>query len=173
MATGDLNRRHFLKHLAGLSALALPGMQFVQTLRAAAPALKKQNKSIIILWMNGGPPTIDIWDLKPGQPTGGESRPMKTAVSGIEINEMLPTVAAQMKNLAIVRALSTNEGDHMRGRILMHTSRVPSPIVQYPSIGAMASYQLTPKEAALPGFISVGGAADGPGFLGMNYAPFT
>ena len=51
------NRRHFLRHLAGLSALALPGMQFVQALRASAPVLKKENKSLIILWLSGGPPT--------------------------------------------------------------------------------------------------------------------
>ncbi len=166
------DRRHFLKHLAGLSALALPGMQFVQGLRAAAPALKKENKSLIILWMSGGPPTIDIWDLKPGQPTGGEFKPIKTSVSGIEISEHLPTVAKQMKHLSIIRSLVTNEGDHTRGRILMHTSKVPSPVVNYPSLGAVASY-IIPKDIALPNFISVGRPADGPGFLGMNYAPFT
>jgi hypothetical protein len=167
------NRRHFLKHVAGMSALALPGLQFVQRLAAAAPALKKDNKSLIVLWMSGGPPTIDIWDLKPGSPTGGEFKPIPTSVSGIEISEHMPMVAKQMKHLAIIRSLVTNEGDHNRGRILMHTSRVPSPITTYPSIGAVASYNLTPKDLALPGFISIGRPADGPGFLGMNYAPFT
>jgi hypothetical protein len=167
------NRRHFLKHLAGMSVLALPGAQFIQRLRAAAPALKKQNKSLIVMWMGGGPPTIDIWDLKPGTPTGGEFKPIKTSASGVEICEHMPVTAKQMKHLTIVRALTTNEGDHNRGRILMHTSHVPSPIINYPSIGAVASYQLTPKDLALPGFISVNGVADGPGFLGMNYAPFT
>jgi hypothetical protein len=167
------NRRHFLKHLAGLSALALPGMHFVQSLRAAAPALKKQGKSLIVLWMSGGPPTIDIWDLKPGQETGGEFKPMKTAVPGVAICELMPTVARQMKHLSVIRSLVTSEGDHMRGRVLMHTSRGPSPIVNFPSIGSVVSYQLTPKELALPGFIAIGRPADGPGFLGMNYAPFT
>jgi hypothetical protein len=55
----------------------------------------------------------------------------------------------------------------------MHTARQPSLAVSYPSIGAVASQQLTPKELALPGFISIGRPSDGPGFLGMNYAPFT
>jgi uncharacterized protein (DUF1501 family) len=55
----------------------------------------------------------------------------------------------------------------------MHTARQPSIVTNYPSLGAVASYQLTAKELALPGFISIGRPADGPGFLGMNYAPFT
>src|SRR5262249_56210342 len=73
----------------------------------------------------------------------------------------------------IVRSLVTNEGDHARGRQLMHTSRVPSPVVNFPSVGSVASYVLGSKEASLPNFISIGRPADGPGFLGMNYAPFT
>lgn len=168
-----LDRRHFLKHLAGYSAMAVAGSHFVQGLASAAPVLKKHNKSLIILWMSGGPPTIDIWDLKPGQPTGGDFRPIKTDVSGIEISEHMPRVAKQMKHLAIVRSLATSEGDHNRGRVLMHTGRTPSPIVSYPSIGSLTSFQLKAQQGALPGFISIGRPADGPGFLGMNYAPFT
>jgi hypothetical protein len=173
MQIGDgMNRRHFLKHVAGFSAMALPGMQFLQNLAAAAPALKKNGKSIIIMWMGGGPPTIDIWDLKPGAPTGGEFKPIKTSAKGVEISEHMPMVASQMKHLAIVRSLVTNEGDHMRGHQLMHTAYTPNPSVAYPAIGAVASHQI-PKDISLPTYISVGGTADGPGFLGMNYAPFT
>src|SRR5438132_14311864 len=94
------DRRHFLKHLAGLSMMALPAMQFVQALRASGPALKKENKSLIVLWLSGGPPTIDMWDLKPGEQTGGEFKPIKTSASGIEICEHLPSVAKQMKHLS-------------------------------------------------------------------------
>jgi hypothetical protein len=170
-----MNRRHFLKHAAGLSALAIPSMTFLQNLRAAAPVLKKNNKSLIILWMSGGPATIDLWDLKPGEQTGGEFKPIKTSASGVEISEILPTVAKQMKNLSIVRSLQTNEGSHERGTTLMNTGRPPSPVVSYPAIGSVASHLLTPKELPLPGFIGIGGTAQnvGPGFLGMMYAPFT
>jgi hypothetical protein len=167
------NRRHFLKHMAGLSLMALPGLHFIERLRAAAPALNKQNKSLIILWMSGGPSHMDTWDLKPGSSNGGEFKPIKTSVPGIEICQLLPQVAKEMKHLSIVRSLVTNEGSHERGRVLMHTGRPPSVVVDYPSIGAIASQQLTPKDLALPGFISIGRPADGPGFLGMNYAPFT
>jgi hypothetical protein len=167
------NRRHFLKHMAGLSLMALPAFRFLQGIQAFAKELKKDNKSLIILWMSGGPPTIDMWDLKPDQPTGGEFKPRLTAASGIQICEHMPNVAAQMKHLSIIRSLKTTEGDHQRGRVLMHTAHSPSPIINYPSIGSLVNSQLTPKELALPGFISIGRPADGPGFLGMNYAPFT
>src|SRR5215470_11721282 len=78
-----------------------------------------------------------------------------------------------MDRLSIIRSLVTNEGSHERGRVLMHTARPPSVVTTYPSLGAVVAHELTPKELALPGFISIGRPADGPGFLGMNYAPFT
>ncbi|MFN4258406.1 MAG: DUF1501 domain-containing protein [Gemmataceae bacterium] len=170
-----LNRRHFMKHVAGYSLMAAPSLQFVQGLRAAQSTLKKQNKSLIILWMSGGPPTIDLWDMKPESNNGGPHRPVQTAAPGVMITEHMPKTAAQFKNLSIVRSLVTSEGDHNRGTILMTTGRTPSPVVQYPTIGAITSHQLTPSDLDLPGFISIGGGGmrTSPGFLGMNYAAFT
>src|SRR5262249_42893763 len=108
-----MNRRHFLAHLAGASALALPGLQFWNGLRAAESKLKKENKSLIILWMGGGPSHMDLWDLKPGEPTGGEFKPVKTSAPGIQISEILaPTLAPQFKYLSVIRSLVTNEGSH-------------------------------------------------------------
>src|SRR3954469_3611480 len=97
-----MNRRHFLSHVAGYSALALPGLHFVRTITANAQELRRRNKSVIILWLGGGPATIDMWDLKPGQSTGGEFREIDTAVSGIRISQHLPKVAEQMQHLAII-----------------------------------------------------------------------
>src|SRR6516162_6995836 len=134
-----MDRRHFLKHVAGASALALPGVRFLQGIASAQTALKKANKSLIVLWMGGGPSTIDLWDLKPDASTGGEFKPIKTDVSGIEISEILPSVAKQMKHLSIVRSLVTNEGSHERGTDLMNTGRTPSPVVQFPAMGAVVS----------------------------------
>src|SRR5438445_8178368 len=110
-----MNRRHFLKHVAGFSALALPGLEFVRNIRANAQQLRRQNKSVIILWMGGGPASIDIWDLKPGRPTGGPFRTMQTSAPGVEISEHMPKVAQQMRHLSIIRSLQTSEGDHNRG----------------------------------------------------------
>src|SRR5947208_8093463 len=93
-----MNRRHFFKHVAGYSLMALPGIQFLQTIRANAQELRRNNKSVIILWMGGGPATIDIWDLKPGRPTGGEFRPLATSADGVQISEHMPRTAQQMRH---------------------------------------------------------------------------
>jgi hypothetical protein len=129
--------------------------------------------------MGGGPATIDIWDLKPGRPTGGEFRPINTSAQGVQISEHMPRVAEQMRNLAIIRSLTTTEGDHNRGTTLMHSGYPPNPAIAFPSIGSVVSLE-APKlqgyqEVSLPAYISIGGGrgAEGPGFLGMNYAPFT
>jgi len=171
----NMNRRHFMQHMAGASAMMLPAAKFMQGIRAAESKLKKENKSLIIFWMGGGPSHMDLWDLKPGEQTGGEFKPIKTTASGVEISEVLPTVASQFKHLIAVRSLVTNEGSHERGTVLMNTGRQPNPVVQYPAIGSVLSNQITPKELPLPGFIGIGGTAQriGPGFLGMNSAPFT
>ena len=145
---GGMNRRHFLKHVAGASALAVPGMQFMRGLRAAEPTLKKEHKSLVIFWMGGGPSHMDTWDLKPGESTGGEFKPMDTSAPGVQISEILPTVAEQMKHLSIVRSLVTNEGSHERGTVLMNTGRQPSPVVSYPALGAVAKKALARKTGA-------------------------
>lgn len=170
-----MDRRHFLKHVAGGAAVAVPGLGFIESLKAQAPALKRANKSLIILWMGGGPTHMDTWDLKPGSPNGGELKPIATSATGVQISEVLPKVAQQMRHLSIIRSLVTNEGSHERGTVLMNTGRQPNPVVSFPAMGAVASAKLTSKDLPLPGFIGVGGTAQriGPGFLGMMYAPFT
>ncbi len=123
--------------------------------------------------MGGGPPTIDLWDMKPGTPTGGTFKPINTS-GDAQINELLPKLADQMKHLAIVRSMSTREADHQRGKYYMHTGFVPNPNVQHPGYGSVVAHELADKTANLeiPPFVSIGGASEGPGFLGMAYAPF-
>lgn len=169
-----MTRRHFMTHLAGASAMAIPAMTFTNTLLANAKELKSRNKSCILLWMSGGPATIDLWDLKPGAPTGGEFKPISTSLDGLQISDQLPMMAKEMKHMAVVRSMSTREADHNRGRYYMHTGYVPNPNIDYPSYGAVVAHELAPKNPSLeiPPFVSVGGASEGPGFLGMSWAPF-
>ncbi len=168
-----MSRRHFMRHLAGASALALPAFALTRTLRAHAPELSRNNKSAILLWLGGGPPTIDMWDLKPGTPTGGPLKPISTA-GDLQISERLPLLAQQMKHLAVVRSMSTREADHDRGRYYMHTGFVPNPNLDYPSYGSVVAHEMESKlpQLEIPPFVAIGGASEGPGFLGMAYAPF-
>ncbi len=168
-----MTRRHFMGHLAGASALAVPAIQFTNTLRANAADLKKRHKAAIMLWMGGGPSTMDIWDLKPGAPTGGPFQQISTS-GDVQISEHMPLMAKQMHNMAIIRSMSTREADHQRGRYYMHTGYVPNPNIEHPSYGAVISHELIEqtRDLEIPPFISVGGGSVGPGFLGMTYAPF-
>ena len=169
-----MNRRHFLSHLSAISSLAIPATNFTNTIIANAADLKKRHKSAILLWMGGGPSTIDLWDLKPGSATGGPFKPINTNADGIQICEHLPMIAKNMDKLNIIRSMSTREADHTRGRYYMHTGYVPTPNMEHPSYGSIISHELADKisELDIPPFISVGGSSIGPGFLGMTYAPF-
>jgi uncharacterized protein (DUF1501 family) len=71
--------------------------------------------------------------------------------------------------------MSTREADHNRGRYYMHTGYVPDANVDYPSYGAVIAHELMDQrpELEIPPFVSVGGASEGPGFLGMSWAPFS
>jgi uncharacterized protein (DUF1501 family) len=168
-----MTRRHFLQHLAGASALAGPAFALTQAFQAHAAQLRREHKACILLWMGGGPPTIDIWDLKPGATTGGPLRPISTTGEG-QISELMPQVAQQMQHLSIVRSMSTREADHARGTYYMHTGFVPNPNVEHPGYGSVVAHQLSAqtKELQIPPFVSIGGSSQGPGFLGMAYAPF-
>ena len=168
-----MSRRHFLRHLAGASALAVPAITFTDALRANAAELKKNHKAAILLWMSGGPSTIDMFDLKPGAPTGGQFKPISTS-GDLQICEHLPLLAKQMHHLAVVRSMSTREADHDRGRYYMHTGYVPNPNIEHPSYGAVISHELASQSGHLeiPPFVAIGGGSVGPGFLGMGYAPF-
>ncbi len=169
-----MNRRHFMSHLAGAAALAAPATTFTNSILANATDMRKRHKAAILLWMGGGPSTIDMWDLKPGQPTGGPFKPIATSADGVQICEHLPLMAQQMHHMAIVRSMSTREADHMRGRYYMHTGYVPNPNVEHPSYGSVIAHELISQvpHLEIPPFVSVGGSSVGPGFLGMTWAPF-
>jgi hypothetical protein len=167
-----MSRRHFMAHMAGSAAAASAAMSFTHSLRAQAADLKSRGKSAIMLWMSGGPSTMDIWDLKPGAATGGPFQPIATSGEA-QISEHMPMTAKVMDKLAIIRSMSTSEADHDRGRYYMHTGYKPGPI-EHPSYGAVISHETIDQrpDLQIPPFISVGGGSEGPGFLGMSWAPF-
>jgi uncharacterized protein (DUF1501 family) len=167
-----MTRRHFLNH-ALTTAAAVPALDFLCHLEANAATVRKNQKACILVWLGGGPPTIDMWDLKPGSKNGGEFKPISTAAR-FQICEHLPKLAKIASKLSVVRSMSTREADHGRGRYYLHTSYVPNPTVIHPSFGSVVSRELGPKRPWLeiPAFVSVGGASEGPGFLGMANAPF-
>ncbi|MFO0012694.1 MAG: DUF1501 domain-containing protein [Planctomycetota bacterium] len=162
-----------MAHAAGASAMVGASLSLGHSLRVHADTLKQNRKACIMLWMGGGPSSMDIWDLKPGSDNGGPFREISTS-GDVRISEHMPIMAQQMHHMAVVRSMSTREADHNRGRYYMHTGYVPDANVDYPSYGAVLAHELISQrpDLEIPPFVSVGGASEGPGFLGMAWAPF-
>src|SRR5262249_13612481 len=136
-----LSRREWLK-LSSLGALSVPASGWLNVLAARAAEQsqgKPKHRSCILLFMEGGPSHIDTFDPKP-ENKSSEIKPIATAVPGIQIGEHLPKVAAKMKDIALLRGMSTSEGSHGRARYYMHTGyREGVGGVVHPSLGAIAS----------------------------------
>jgi hypothetical protein len=173
---GDLSRRHLLRVGAVSTAVSMSGWMG-KLARAAEESKTKPKRSCILLWMNGGPSTIDLFDLKPGHENGGPYKEIEAA-PGLKIGEHLPKLAKHGKSLAVLRGMSTKEGDHARGTYLMRTGQLPGAAgIQYPSIGSLVSKELGDPKAELPNFVAIAPQrffaqdAFGPGFLGPVHAP--
>ena len=170
MAFPETTRRHFLQHLSAVG-MTLPMMNWIDSVQAARSSGKGKGRAMILLWMGGGPSTIDLFDLKPGSKNAGEFRPIDSAGEG-RICEHLPRLAKVMNHLSIIRSINSREGAHERGTYALHTAFPPLPTVVHPAIGAVAARFNSPTDLDVPGHISLGGPGVSPGFLGMRYAPF-
>ena len=171
-------RRRWLGTLAASMAGVSASGWFPLFAQEQLATAKKNSKHVILLWMSGGPSQMDTWDLKPGHANGGEFKEIQTKSPGLKFSEHLPKLAEKSDHLAVLRGLSTQEGDHGRGTYLMRTGYVPSPgPVRYPCIGSTLANQLGGPTDGLPGCISVGAFrtfnedAFSPGFLGPKLQP--
>ncbi|MCA8995423.1 MAG: DUF1501 domain-containing protein [Planctomycetaceae bacterium] len=172
----SLSRRQFINSLAvGVGGLSASGWFPLLADQLASDATRKRH--CILLWMSGGPTQTDTFDMKPGHENGGEFEEIQTAAPGLRFSEHLPKLAEMADKLAVIRGLSTKEGDHGRGTYLMRTGRPPMGPILYPSIGASLAKHLGQEDRTLPNYVSVGTYrafnqdAFGPGFLGPRYGP--
>ena len=167
---GGFLRRRFLKTVSAATAFA--GSFGLRTLMAdQAQELRRQGKSMILLWMQGGPSQFETLDPKPGTETGGPTEAIATSVPGIRISENFPNVAKHMADIAIVRSMTNKEGSHPRATYQLHTGYVPAGSVKHPSFGSCIVQQIGDVAGELPSFVSIG-PTQGAGFLGMDYEPF-
>jgi hypothetical protein len=171
-----LSRRLMLR-MAAAGVVSVSTSGWIEALAADAASHPKRRKSCILLWMTGGPSQTDTFDPKPGHPHGGEFKAIETAVPGILISEHLSKLAKQMKDMVIIRSMSTKEGDHGRATFNLRTGYQPTGPIRYPTFGSLVAKELGSEDAALPNFVSIAPmrafnpAAFGPGFLGPQYAP--
>lgn len=179
---GPLDRRTWLK-IGGLNMGALvSGLEpTLASLFAAEAANRGLNRdfSVILFWANGGPSHLDLFDLKPDAPAEirGPFRPIRTNVPGMEITELLPTLAGMADKFTLVRSLHHNRGEHSGGthRLLTGYSSIAANLqdAEYPDIGSIVAKQLEGQSRDVPVYVGntkfYGG---GPAYLGSAYAPF-
>src|SRR5262245_44413375 len=134
------SRRAFLKAgLATAGGFAVANWGGLFNSQTIGAAVQKLGKRCILLWAGGGPSQLETFDRKPGRPTGGPVRPIQTSAPGVLISEYLPKLARQAHHLAVIRSMSTKEGEHAPGTILMHTGRpnlADGPVVGTPELAA-------------------------------------
>ncbi len=175
-SSSPLSRREWLT-LSAAGAIGYSMSGWLENLAAAAATNPQRKRSCILLWMAGGPSQMDTFDLKPGHANGGTFKEIATSVPGIKISEHLPKIATHMKDMVLVRSMSTKEADHGRATYYLRTGRVPGGPIQYPPLGSFLAKELERPDAELPGFVSIAPfrflnpAAYTPGFLGPQYAP--
>lgn len=164
-------RRHFLAaSAAGLGWLTPLG----QTLARAAESNRPTAKSVIVLWMNGGPSQLETFDPKPGREIAAGTKAIPTAAKGIELAAGFPRLAEAMADVSLVRSLVSLEGDHERGAYTVKTGYRPDPTVVHPALGAVVCHALPAETVDIPRYVSI---LPGPwpargGYLGAEYDAF-
>lgn len=172
------SRRDVLR-AASLGLLGFSASGWFPALADQIAADPKRRRHCILLWMAGGPTQTDTFDMKPAHANGGEFKEVETKVPGLKFSEHLPKLGAMADKLAVIRSLSTKEGDHGRGTYLMRTGQRPAGPIAYPGIGSSLSKALGREEDSIPQNVAISPyrafnqAAFGPGFLGPRFAPLT
>ncbi len=173
------HRREFLR-LGTIAGLTLADVLRLQETCAAETS--RSDVSCIFLFIVGGMPQQDMWDLKPDAPDGirGDFSPISTAVPGLKISDLLPQIASVTDKTAIMRSLTHDDSDHGRGFHIMMTGKKAGVgdfngnqnNNQHPCFGSMVAH--LGKPGALPPYISLPNFLNsgGPSFLGPSYGPF-
>ncbi|MBX3436770.1 MAG: DUF1501 domain-containing protein [Planctomycetaceae bacterium] len=177
-----LSRRNMLKAgMAGMAGLSLPGLLRARA-EAAAAGDSISHKSVILLWMTGGPSQIDTWDPKPDRPyiNRGPFAPISTALPGVHICEHLPKQAAMMDRFTLIRSVDPRQSNHEPNQVMQTGHREAAPRVNprghsYPAIGSIISKMRGANHPAMPPYVvfqksrsHVAWAGD----LGKEYDPF-
>lgn len=175
-----ISRRSFLS----VGGLAVGGLTLADLLRADSSSPKgKSHKSVIMIFLSGGPPHQDMFDLKMDAPVEirGEFQPISTRVPGLQICEHFPRIAAMMDRFATIRSLVGSEGRHAGFQCLTGWPVTQQPAGGWPAFGSIVSKLQGCANPGTPPFVSLTPKMKGagwsdpgqPGFLGQAHAPFS
>ena len=151
-----LERRGFLKlaGAAGVGWLTPVGQLLAQAAeqrgRTSEPA-----KSVIVLWMAGGPSQLETFDPHPGTAISGETKAIKTAAPTVQLAAGLERLAEHMGDVALIRSMSSKEGDHERGTYTVKTGYRPDPTLIHPALGAIVCNEFPAGDVQIPRHVSI------------------
>lgn len=183
---GPVSRRQVLQ--AG--SLGVGGLALSDLLRMKAEGAvdeRKSDHSVIFIWLPGGPPHMETYDMKPDAPLDyrGEFRPIPTSVSGLDVCELLPLHAKSAQRYNIIRSVAHNFADHGGGHKRFLTGRDPKQpdgfVNDNPMVGSVVARMLEGRQKGLPNYIcgadngrtGVDVFSFGAAYLGSSYTPFT
>ncbi len=149
-----LSRRNFLRIGAlGMGGLALPDLLRAET----ASGLRSGHKAVIMIYLPGGPPHQDSFDLKPDAPAEirGEFKAISTSVPGFQICEHLPRMAKVAHQYSVIRSISDAVDDHSDFMCQTGRRKNSQPPGGWPTFGACVSRVLGPADAAVPAFVGL------------------
>ncbi|HZZ81607.1 MAG TPA: DUF1501 domain-containing protein [Gemmataceae bacterium] len=177
------SRRNFLKaSLAGLAGLSVPQLLRSQERAANQGQLTRTGKSVILLWMAGGPSHIDTWDMKPDRPleNRGPFAPVATRLPGVRICEYLPKQAAMLDKFTIIRSMDATHSNHEPNMVMQTANLDAAPRVSrvghlYPAIGSIVAKHHGPNHPSMPAYAAFMRSRSHlafAGYLGRQYDPF-
>jgi uncharacterized protein (DUF1501 family) len=171
-----LNRRGFLTAagLAGAAWLAPVGPFLARAAETPEGRSRGPARSVIVLWMQGGPSQLETFDPHPGTDIAAGTGAIDTAVKGVRLAPGLERVAGEMGSVSLIRSMVSKEGDHERGTYTMKSGFRPDPTIVHPSIGAICCHELTVAGTDIPRHVSIlpGQWPARGGYLGEQYAAF-
>lgn len=160
--------------LAGGLGSALGGLLALSPRRAQARDAVPCADRCLLVWLQGGASQLDTFDPKPRARTGGGVKAIPTAIRGVSFAEHFPALAERASRLAVLRSLTSKEGDHARATYWVRTGFTPSNTIRHPTWGSVVAAELG-GQSALPGFVRLGARRPdpiGPGYLGATHAAF-
>ena len=177
------SRRNMMKAgMAGIAGLTLPELLRCRANAAGADENISSHRSVILLWMTGGPSHIDMWDMKPDRPliNRGPFAPIPTAIPGEFICEHLPKQAAMLDRFSIIRSVDCRKSNHEPNQVMQTGHREAAPRVnsdgdRYPAIGSVVAKLRGANHPQVPPYVAFQKSRSHiayAGYLGQRYNPF-
>lgn len=175
---GVVSRRGFFKAL-GMGAVGAGALNlgWRDMLMASAEELRRRGKSMILLWMDGGPSQFETFNPKPGSANQGPYGNIATKLPSVRFCEMWPKTAGVMDKFALIRSMETREAEHDRAIHLVRTGYPVNASIRYPTFGSVVAMKRSDPRFELPAFVRIGKPRIATrdvdqGVLGVRYAYF-